>query len=174
MSYACAPSWMDEPRQIRIGARGGRLASRTPWNIYALVAVLAAVNRHAERFTDMTDAIIVTVDSVRSRASTQETLLTLAVPQEHAPMIAKFLGMIHQNVAVAFAEVGRQAIRKGSRRTVPPGMVLQSEGSGGHRDRRGISGVDREAGVLRDCAPIRRDADKSGWIGMRVRGNKIC
>ena len=123
MSYACAPSWMDEPRQIRIGARGGRLASRTPWNIYALVAVLAAVNRHAERFTDMTDAIIVTVDSVRSRASTQETLLTLAVPQEHAPMIAKFLGMIHQNVAVAFAEVegGKPSAKKEDKDAKPYG-----------------------------------------------------
>lgn len=53
----------------------------------------------------MTDAIIVTVDSVRSRASTQETLLTLAVPQEHAAKVAKFLCMIHKPVAVAFAEV---------------------------------------------------------------------
>lgn len=53
----------------------------------------------------MTEAIIVTVDSVRSRASTQETLLTLALPQEHAAKVAKFLCMIHQPVAVAFAEV---------------------------------------------------------------------
>jgi hypothetical protein len=68
----------------------------------------------------MTDAIIVTVDSVRSRASTQETLLTLAVPQEHAPMIAKFLGMIHQHVAVAFAEVEEGAPKKTDEKETKP------------------------------------------------------
>lgn len=60
----------------------------------------------------MTDAIIVTVDSVRSRASTQETLLTLAVPQEYAAKVAKFLGMIHKPVAVAFAEVEQDGTPK--------------------------------------------------------------
>lgn len=71
----------------------------------------------------MSDAIIVTVDSVRSRASTQETLLTLAVPQEHAPMIAKFLGMIHKHVAVAFAEVedGKEPAKKHDKDAKPYG-----------------------------------------------------
>lgn len=76
----------------------------------------------------MTDAIIVTVDSVRSRASTQETLLTLAVPQEHAPMIAKFLGMIHQHVAVAFAEVDQNTEHKADKWT-PEEIEKMSESS---------------------------------------------
>lgn len=71
----------------------------------------------------MTDAIIVTIDSVRSRASTQETLLTLAVPQEHAAKVAKFLGMIHKPVAVAFAEVeqGGQPKKTDEKETKPFG-----------------------------------------------------
>ena len=56
----------------------------------------------------MSDAIIVTVDSVRTRASTQEALLTLAIPLEKAALIAKFLGMIEKQVAVAFAEIGEE------------------------------------------------------------------
>ena len=76
----------------------------------------------------MTDAIIVTIDSVRSRASTQETLLTLAVPQEHAPMIAKFLGMIHQNVAVAFAEVEKNTEHKADKWT-PEEIAKMSKSS---------------------------------------------
>ena len=52
------------------------------------------------------NAIIVSIDSIRSRASTQETLITLAVPVEHAGKIAKFLSMIGQQVGVAFAEIG--------------------------------------------------------------------
>ena len=52
------------------------------------------------------NAIIVSIDSIRSRASTQETLITLAVPVEHASKIAKFLSMIGQQVGVAFAEIG--------------------------------------------------------------------
>lgn len=56
--------------------------------------------------SDDTDhAVIATIDAVRSRASTQETLLVLAVPVEFAAKVASFLPMIGQQVAVAFAAV---------------------------------------------------------------------
>ncbi|MHB8727610.1 MAG: hypothetical protein ACYC9K_01075 [Sulfuricaulis sp.] len=53
----------------------------------------------------MTDAIICTVESVRTRATTQEALLTLAVPLEQAALISGFMGKIGKLVGVAFAEV---------------------------------------------------------------------
>src|SRR5712692_5343705 len=52
------------------------------------------------------NAIICTIDGVRTRASTQETLLILAVPMEYSAKISNFLGKVGQQVAVAFAEVG--------------------------------------------------------------------
>lgn len=56
----------------------------------------------------MSDAIIATIDALRSRASTQETLLTLAVPVEHSAFISQFLGMIGQQVGVAFADLRKK------------------------------------------------------------------
>jgi hypothetical protein len=58
----------------------------------------------------MSDAVIVTVDAVRSRASTQEALLTLAVPQEYAALIATFLPRIGEQVAVAFSIVNQKPL----------------------------------------------------------------
>lgn len=51
------------------------------------------------------DAIIATIDAVRTRAHTQETLLVLAVPQEHAGKVAHFITKIGNQVAFAFSEV---------------------------------------------------------------------
>lgn len=56
----------------------------------------------------MSDAIIATIDALRSRASTQETLLTLAVPVEHSAFISQFLGMIGQQIGVAFADLRKK------------------------------------------------------------------
>lgn len=53
----------------------------------------------------MTDAIIATIESVRTRASTQEALLTLSVPLEQAALISGFISKIGKHVGVAFAEV---------------------------------------------------------------------
>ena len=51
------------------------------------------------------DAIICSIDAIRTRASTQETLLVLAVPVEYSAKIAKFLTMVGQQVGVAFATI---------------------------------------------------------------------
>ncbi len=54
----------------------------------------------------MTDkAIIVIVDAVRTRASTNEALVTFAVPLENASAISTFMNRVGQQVAVAFADV---------------------------------------------------------------------
>jgi len=50
-------------------------------------------------------AIIAIVESVRTRASTAEALLTLAVPLEQAGLIAVFLSRIGDQVGVAFADI---------------------------------------------------------------------
>lgn len=54
----------------------------------------------------MKDAILASIDAVRTRASTQETLLVLAVPVEHSGKIAPFLAMVGQQIGVAFAVPG--------------------------------------------------------------------
>jgi len=51
-------------------------------------------------------AIIVTIDAVRTRAGTQEAILSLAVPLEQGELIASFMGKVGKQVACAFAEVG--------------------------------------------------------------------
>jgi len=53
----------------------------------------------------MADAIIATIDAVRSRASTQETILCLAVPKEYSHLVSNFLSRIGTQVGVAFADV---------------------------------------------------------------------
>lgn len=59
------------------------------------------------------DAIIATVDAVRTRASTQETLLVLAIPLEHSGKVAPFLTKIGDQVAFAFSELDRPATTYG-------------------------------------------------------------
>ena len=51
-------------------------------------------------------AIICTLDNVRPRPSTQEILLHLAVPMEHAGLVSGFLTKLGQQFGVAFSEVG--------------------------------------------------------------------
>lgn len=53
----------------------------------------------------MSEAIICSIESVRTRATTQEALLTLAVPIEQGALIAGFMAKIGQQVGVAFANV---------------------------------------------------------------------
>lgn len=48
---------------------------------------------------------MMTVEGVRTRASTSEALLTLAVPLEQAVLISAFLSRIGDQVGVAFADV---------------------------------------------------------------------
>lgn len=53
----------------------------------------------------MTDAIIMTVESVRTRATTNEALVTFAVPLEQAALVSRFMSMIGKQVGAAFADV---------------------------------------------------------------------
>lgn len=50
-------------------------------------------------------AIIMIVESVRTRASTNEALVTLAVPLEQAGLISSFMSKIGRQVGAAFADV---------------------------------------------------------------------
>lgn len=63
----------------------------------------------------MMDAIILTVESVRTRASTSEALITFALPLEQAANVSRFMGMIGQQVGAAFVDVenARQVSPKG-------------------------------------------------------------
>lgn len=51
-------------------------------------------------------AIFLTVEGVRTRASTNEALVTFAVPLEQANLVSQFMGLIGKQVAAAFAEIG--------------------------------------------------------------------
>lgn len=53
----------------------------------------------------MPEAIMLTVESVRTRASTQEALVTFAVPIEQAALISSFMGKIGKSVGAAFADL---------------------------------------------------------------------
>lgn len=53
----------------------------------------------------MKDAVILTVESVRTRASTSEALITFALPLEQAANVSRFMGMIGQQVGAAFVDV---------------------------------------------------------------------
>lgn len=50
-------------------------------------------------------AIILTVDAVRTRASTNEALVTFAIPLEQASLISTFMGKINKQVGAAFADL---------------------------------------------------------------------
>lgn len=58
-----------------------------------------------------------TVEGVRTRASTNEALVTLAVPLEQASLVASFMSKIGRQVGAAFADVESQA--SGSKGNVP-------------------------------------------------------
>ena len=51
-----------------------------------------------------------TVEGVRTRASTSEALLTLAVPLEQASLISAFLSHIGEQVGVAFADTSGEPL----------------------------------------------------------------
>ena len=51
-------------------------------------------------------AIELKVDAVRTRSSTQEAVVSFAIPLERAELIAKFMGLIDQTVAAAFTVPG--------------------------------------------------------------------
>ena len=53
----------------------------------------------------MADAVIMTVEGVRTRASTNEALVTLSVPLEHASLVSGFMSLIGSQVAAAFTKV---------------------------------------------------------------------
>lgn len=55
-------------------------------------------------------AIVVVVESVRTRASTGEALLTLAIPLEQAALISTFLSKIGHQVGAAFADIEKAVI----------------------------------------------------------------
>ena len=50
-------------------------------------------------------AIILTVDAVRTRASTNEALVTFAIPLEQAALISTFMGKVGKQVGAAFADL---------------------------------------------------------------------
>jgi hypothetical protein len=53
----------------------------------------------------MAESIVMVVESVRTRASTNEALVTFAVPLESADLVATFMGRIGKQVGVAFADI---------------------------------------------------------------------
>lgn len=55
----------------------------------------------------MKNALIMTVESVRTRVSTQEALVTLAVPLEHSAQVSSLMNMVGQQLGVAFADIGK-------------------------------------------------------------------
>ena len=57
-------------------------------------------------------AIICTLDAVRTRQSTQEVVLQLAVPKEYAPLVSGLLAKTGQQFGVAFSEVGEENIKR--------------------------------------------------------------
>ena len=54
-------------------------------------------------------AIMCTIEGVRTRASTQECLLTLSLPVEHAALLGRFLALVGTQIGVAFAVPGEKA-----------------------------------------------------------------
>jgi hypothetical protein len=52
-------------------------------------------------------AVILTVESVRTRASTNEALVTFSLPLENAGHVSEFMTMIGEQVAGAFAKVDK-------------------------------------------------------------------
>jgi hypothetical protein len=56
----------------------------------------------------MSEAIVLTVESVRTRASTSEAIISFAIPLEQAEHVSKFMGMIGHQVGAAFVEVGKR------------------------------------------------------------------
>lgn len=59
----------------------------------------------------MSEAIILTVESVRTRASTNEALVTFAVPLEHANLVSSFMSQVGQQVGAAFARIEPNGIK---------------------------------------------------------------
>lgn len=50
-------------------------------------------------------AVVMTIDAVRTRAGTNEAIVSLAIPLENAGMVAGLMGKIGRQVAVAMADV---------------------------------------------------------------------
>ncbi len=67
------------------------------------------------------EAVIFTVESVRTRASTNEGLVTLAVPLENSAVLSTFLERIGQQVAAAFVPVDSAIALPVPRETKRPG-----------------------------------------------------
>src|SRR5436853_1270295 len=61
-------------------------------------------------------ALMMTVEGVRTRASTSEALLTLAVPLEQAAVLSAFLSRIGDQVGVAFADIDGTPLVQGQAR----------------------------------------------------------
>lgn len=60
----------------------------------------------------MTEAIVMTVESVRTRATTNEALVTFAVPLEQAALVARFMSMIGKQVGAAFADIDAKPVER--------------------------------------------------------------
>lgn len=110
------------------------------------------------------NAMICTIERVASRGSTQETLLTLAVPQEHASKVAGFLTRIGDHVGVAFAEVTNTP--RGPAASAPP-----AESQAGGRTI-GLAEHLHRAGYFRniklwealDVADVYTQAEHKEWV----------
>ena len=68
----------------------------------------------------MTEAIVMTVESVRTRASTSEALITLALPLEQASHLSEFLSLIGEQIGVAFAKVDNKTRMKPPPKQISP------------------------------------------------------
>ncbi len=63
---------------------------------------------------DKNEAVIMSIDAVRTRNTTQEALVTLAVPLEHADLISGLMSKIGKQVGVAMVEIGQAAKQYGT------------------------------------------------------------
>ncbi len=115
----------------------------------------------------MVDAITCSIERLTTRGSTQEVLLTLAIPQEHAAKVAGFLTRIGEQIGVAFATINNStpsgqapATSETERKELPP--------SGGNRLARYLhtSGYFRnpKLWVALDEAKIYTQATHKKWV----------
>ena len=105
----------------------------------------------------MSDAIVLTIESVRTRASTNEALITFAIPLEQAGHVSGFMNKIGCQVAAAFVDVNQH-----TRQADVPRETKTTDGSYGHQARElRLSGFFRVPEVWR---AIGSDEEFLNWL----------
>lgn len=84
----------------------------------------------------MTDAVVMTIEGVRTRASTGEALVTFSVPLENAALVSGFMAKVGRQVGAAFADIdndhgknsglGRAAAKPAIKETKPYGREARA------------------------------------------------